>query len=125
MNPQTQAMTVLFDGNCRLCRRTVDFLKNADIFHRIEFINVMGPEAVRVIKENQLDSVAVVTDMHAIEGEKITKGYYAYRAIAWHIPLLWLSVPFLYIWPVTALGRKIYRKVADSRTCEVPKRESN
>ncbi len=65
-----------------------------------------------------------MTDMHAAErisdgGWSITQGYAAYQRIAWRVPLLWLTLPLIYLPPVVSIGRSSYRRVADSRACSV------
>jgi len=112
-------MVVLFDGNCQLCRRTVAILKAGDIFHWISYISISDTQAKGVIATAKISEDAVLRDMHAVLGREIYKGYDAYRVIAGRTPFLWPIWPLLFIWPVTAFGRVIYRRVADSRTCQV------
>src|SRR5690606_5766163 len=51
---------------------------------------------------------------------RVTKGYEAYQRIAWRVPVLWLTLPFVYLPPIAAIGRRVYRHVADTRACSVP-----
>ena len=117
-------MIVAYDGNCKRCRRTVRTLKFFDVFGRIRFVSIFDEKALKEPELSGFDLNTLLTHMHAIMGKKSWKGFYAYRAISWRIPILWLTLPFLYVWPITLFGRKIYQHVADSRTCEIKKPES-
>lgn len=110
---------VLYDGNCGFCRQAVDRLRALDLTRRLTYVNVARRDEVEKHGLGRFDKETLMRDMHAIEGEKIWKGYDAYRAIAARVPLLWPVWPFLWIWPVTSLGRRVYRHVADSRSCEI------
>jgi len=113
-------LDVAYDGNCTLCRRTVALLRTVDWLERIVYVNALDEAALRSHGLHTLDRQALVMDMHAVDGSQRWLGYDAYRAIAWRIPLLWPLLPVLYLPPVAALGKRIYRRVADHRTCRVP-----
>lgn len=110
---------VIYDGNCKLCRRTAAFFLSVDELDRLIFVNGMDPKDLRQRGLHHLDPVKVARDMHVICDAKVFVGFYGYRQIARRIPILWLTVPFLYVWPIPALAQKIYRKVADARGCSV------
>ena len=61
----------------------------------------------------------LMVHMHAVRGEHVWQGFEAYRAMAARIPVLWPIWLLHGVWPVNALGRRVYRHVADSRRCEV------
>lgn len=110
---------VVYDGNCTLCRRTIGSLRVFDLFGRITYVNALDAAALRANKLEWLDETATLTDMHVVGDGAIPTGYNAYRALAWRIPVLWPTLPFLGLAPVEALGTRIYRRVADSRVCRV------
>ncbi|HXV28407.1 MAG TPA: DUF393 domain-containing protein [bacterium] len=114
-------MIVAYDGNCRLCCRTIATLKFFDVFGRIRYMNALNQETLKQPELSSYDPNELLQHMHAVCDGKSWKGYYAYRAIAWRIPLLWPILPFLYLWPITAIGRRIYQHVAGSRTCKIKK----
>lgn len=116
---------VLYDGNCGLCRRTMGVLGTLDWFRTLKPINALNRSTVEAEGLEYLDDAALMQDMHAAwEDPEVewrdAKGYAAYQAIAWRVPLLWPLLPLLYLPPVAAIGRMIYRRVADSRACRVP-----
>lgn len=116
-------MYVVYDGNCKLCRRTIASLKVFDIFGRLTFVNALNNEALTTHNLLWLDYQALLADMHVVLQRKSWKGYYAYRVLAPRIPIFWLILPLLYVWPIPEIGKRIYRRVADSRTCSRPQAE--
>ncbi|MFN6499278.1 MAG: DCC1-like thiol-disulfide oxidoreductase family protein [Nostoc sp. DedQUE01] len=116
-------MYVVYDGNCQLCRRTIATLKVFDIFGRLTFVNALDEQALTSHNLLWLDSQALLADMHAVLQRKSWKGFQAYRVLAVRIPIFWLILPLLYVWPIPEIGKNIYRRVADSRTCSLPQAE--
>jgi predicted DCC family thiol-disulfide oxidoreductase YuxK len=112
-------MVVLYDGNCKLCRRTLATLRVFDVFRRVAYVNALDQDAVKERELGWLESSALMKDMHVVVRSTKWTGFAAYRALASRIPLLWPALPFLYLWPIPAIGSWIYRRVADSRTCRI------
>ena len=112
-------MRVLYDGNCRICRRAMATLKVFDIFCRIDYVNAMDGQDLRKHGLDRMDPAALMKDMYTVKNDKHWAGFYSYRALASRIPFLWPVLPFLYLWPVPMLGKSIYRRIADSRTCDL------
>lgn len=115
---------ILYDGNCSLCRRTISLLLALDWLQALRPINALDELEVTRRGLAHLDPVSLLVDMHTAQrlddGQWHTaKGYDAYRQIARRIPLLWPLLPVLHLPPVAAAGRAIYRRVADSRSCQV------
>ena len=46
---------------------------------------------------------------------KTYAGFDAFRALAWHIPILWPLAPFLYIPGVPVIGRIVYEHISLNR----------
>ena len=107
---------VLYDGDCGLCRRTTERLRRADFFRRLTFVNARDRGALKKEGLERFQEKDLAADLHAVSDEKIWRGFEAYRAIAARLPLLWPAWPFLWVWPVSALGRRAYRHVADTRS---------
>lgn len=122
-----EPMVVLYDGNCKMCRRTMSVLLTLDWLRLLKGISAFDRQRIEALGLGHLSDDALMRDMHAGErgpsGEwRVTKGYEAYQRIACRVPLLWLTLPFIYLPPVAVVGRRIYRHVADSRACSVPLR---
>lgn len=119
-------MTVLFDGACGLCRPTVAVLRRLDLRHRVEFLDVHSHWPAISRRFPSLSREACLTDMHGVDADdRIYAGFDTYRALSRLLPLGWLARPFLYLPPVAAAGRRIYRRVADRRHaagCALPER---
>jgi|SRR5215813_617602 len=112
-------MHVLYDENCKLCRRTVAVLRVFDIFGRVTYLSALDREALKGHGLDRLSATALMTDMHAVIGQKSRAGFMAYRALAARILVLWPVLPILYMWPIPKVGEWMYRHVADSRTCSI------
>jgi glycosyltransferase involved in cell wall biosynthesis/predicted DCC family thiol-disulfide oxidoreductase YuxK len=112
-------VTVLYDGNCALCRRTIALLRSVDVLGRLSYLNALDRTQVARAGFSWLDEQTLLADMYAVEGRRTWAGFDTYRVMALRIPLLWPVAPFLYLWPIPAIGRSIYRWVAESRTCRV------
>lgn len=119
-----QDMTVLYDGHCSFCRRTIGFLKVFDVLSRIHYVDLHSGISAQIRRSVNLSEQDLMTDMHAIVGAKIVKGFEAYRHIAGRVPLLWVVYPWTYIPVFYKAGEKVYGKVARHRTCKLPTRKS-
>lgn len=102
----------VYDDGCGICRRTVATLNSLDVLGRVTWTGASVAE-VGVARADLL------ADLHYVEGDRVSKAFDAYRRIARRYPLLWPVLPFLYVPPVAALGRRVYRHVAGTRACAV------
>ncbi|HEY2786034.1 MAG TPA: DUF393 domain-containing protein [Fimbriiglobus sp.] len=112
---------VLFDGQCPLCRRSVDILKRLDWLGRLAFQDCRDearwpPSAHPLVMTRLLEEMHVVTP----DRKRAFAGYAAFRWMAWRLPVAWLVAPFLYIPGIPWLGNKIYLWVAKRRMNLVP-----
>jgi predicted DCC family thiol-disulfide oxidoreductase YuxK len=114
-----EEMYLIYDGNCQLCRRTIASLRVFDTFGRVTYVNALDDVALTSHQLDWLDFDAILADMHVVVQRKAWIGFSAYRVLAARIILLWPILPLLYVWPIPRIGRRIYRRVADSRTCSI------
>src|SRR5579884_534520 len=112
-------MYVIYDGNCKVCRRTIASLRVFDVLGRVTYVNAFDNEAMIDHGLHWLDSTTLMTGIHAIVGKESWTGFSAYRLLATRIPILWPILPFLYAWPISKVANRLYRHVADSRTCSI------
>lgn len=112
-----EPLVVLFDGNCKLCRRTAGVLGTLDVLGQLRFVNMLDVAARRAAGVDRFDEAELAMDMHVVAGPRSWKGFDGYRVLSGRMPMLWPMLPFLYLGPVAAMGRKVYRRVADSRLC--------
>ena len=129
-------IVVLYDASCRLCRRSMFVMLLLDHLHRLKPVNFRD---TKLRKEHAPDITLKDLDrsMHIrLPGECIKhkakskkgdsfmhfafcfqtlNGFDAFRALAWHLPTLWLIAPFLYVPGIPPLGRIAYARIAASR----------
>lgn len=116
----TTATTILYDGQCALCQRSVRILRPLDWLHRLNFADARDPANIP-LTDPPLQPERLMEEMHAVTpAGRVYHGFRAFRCIAWRLPLLWLIAPFLYIPGVPALGQRVYLWVARNRFHLVP-----
>jgi predicted DCC family thiol-disulfide oxidoreductase YuxK len=118
------ARLVLYDGGCGLCSRTVVVLARLDLLRRLRFVDVTADWDGVSANHPGLDRDACLADMHVLTTDGcISRGFDAYRSIAWVLPLGWLVLPWLYIPGVPTVGRRAYGFIAARRhttSCQLP-----
>jgi predicted DCC family thiol-disulfide oxidoreductase YuxK len=111
-------MYIVFDGNCKRCRRTIASFRVFDILERVIYVNALDDTALRTHQLSWLNADEILRDIYAVVGQETWAGFSSYRVWIKRLPLLWPLLPFLYLWPIELLGQRIYRHVADSRACD-------
>ena len=114
-----EEMVLIYDGTCKLCRRTIASVRVFDFLGRVSYLNALDHRSLAAHGLQGLDRELLLTQMHAVIGQKRHLGFDAYRAWAFRVPLFWPMLPFLYLWPIPAIGEGLYRRVAGSRTCQL------
>jgi predicted DCC family thiol-disulfide oxidoreductase YuxK len=114
----TRQATLLYDGQCPFCIRSVKLAKRLDWFNRLR------PADARTVRDASIpiSPERLMEEMHLITPGtvKIYHGFGAFRWMAWRLPLLWVLVPFLYLPGIPTLGQKIYLWIARNRFQLVP-----
>lgn len=108
---------LLYDGQCRLCRRAVGILSGIDLLKRIQFINFRTVDFDRF---NCDHNVRVTRDraeseMILVGQGKVWGGYDAYQQMTLMVPLLMPIAPLMCLPGISHAGRKIYWWVARNR----------
>jgi len=113
-------LVVFYDQQCRFCRRAVAVLKSLDLFDVLDLKPVEAPaDGADEELYGRIPYESRVRDIHAIAGNDTHAGYEAYVAIAKRNLLLWPFAVIMQWPPVEARGRRIYRRIADSRHCSL------
>jgi predicted DCC family thiol-disulfide oxidoreductase YuxK len=111
-------LIVLYDGGCKLCRRTVAILRSFDLFDALRPAAGLLDEPSRNAYP-QITNAMLTRDLYAAAGSRFAAGYDAYVWIAKRLLLLWPIAPVMRFSPVEVWGRKVYQGIVGSRHCEV------
>ena len=106
--------TVIWDSHCSFCRRWAVVLARLDGLGRFRLVGTAEPDAYadpRVRPEHTDHALQLLTASGRYEG------YDAIRRVLARSPLTFWMAPLLWLPPVRILGERLYRRVADSRTC--------
>ncbi len=121
-----QPCAVFFDGACGLCQGTVSVIRSLDLMQRVDCYDARHQWPVIESKFPCLNQEACLEEMHVITPDgKCVTGFYAYRELAWVLPLGWVALPLLYLPGVSLVGRWVYTFVASRRHrggCPLPLR---
>jgi predicted DCC family thiol-disulfide oxidoreductase YuxK len=112
---------VLYDGQCKLCQKSVALLKRLDWFGTLRYQDARDLEHLPV-SATPLDPARLMEEMHVLtpDGRGLYHGFAALRWLAWRLPLLWPIAPLLYIPGVPSLGQRLYLWIARNRFRLVP-----
>jgi predicted DCC family thiol-disulfide oxidoreductase YuxK len=108
--------TVIYDGYCPLCIRTMTQLDALDGARRLRSVDLerewarVEELAPGVSRERMREEMAVVTP----EG-KVLRGFFAAREVSRRLPALWALVPVLYAPGAEWVGTRVYAWVAANR----------
>jgi predicted DCC family thiol-disulfide oxidoreductase YuxK len=114
-------LTVLYDGQCEFCRRSVRLLQKLDWRGRLHFADGRDPANLPPTPA-PLDPRRLLEEMHVVtpDRRRVFHGFAAFRRIARLLPPLWPIVPFLYLPGVPWLGQRLYLWVARNRFHLIP-----
>jgi predicted DCC family thiol-disulfide oxidoreductase YuxK len=113
-----QPLLVIYDGSCAMCRRTIAILKTLDICGALVPVPGSSDDPRRLAHPEITDEM-VLRDLYVVGNEYVVRGYDGYQKMATAILVLWPLALTMRCPPVAAVGRRIYRRVADSRHCAV------
>ena len=109
------AFTVLFDGGCPLCRRTVRALRRVDWLHRLHFVDGTDASA-RARVAPGLTEAQVLVEMYVVGADgRRHGGYDGYLEMARSVPLMWPFAILGRLPGIRHLGEAIYRVIAANR----------
>jgi predicted DCC family thiol-disulfide oxidoreductase YuxK len=111
-----EPLSLVYDGRCRTCRRTIATLRAFDVFGRVSYVDGRDPDSLHVNGLDWVDVSALDRSVYAVRGRRSWAGGAAYRAVGPRIPLLWPVLPFLAL-PV---ADRVSRHVIDSPWRRLP-----
>lgn len=112
--PRTPSGRVLYDGACPRCRASMAFLTAGDPDRAIEPVDLTAVDVAKV--HPSLTKAKCLEAMHLVRSDgKVVSGYDAVMTILGWTPLFWPFSLVRHVPGVSAVGRRIYMKIADSR----------
>ena len=117
--------TVIYDGLCPLCIRSMTILDALDSRHRLAYLDLevdrsrLAALAPGVSAGEARAAMRVVTP----DGQ-VYRGFFAFRELARISPPLWPLVPLLYFPFAATIGPRVYGLVARHRTRQVCRAET-
>jgi predicted DCC family thiol-disulfide oxidoreductase YuxK len=108
-------LNVYFDESCGICgkiARIITFLDFRDL------IECSFAEDLANVPEDNVRERRYI-DLFSFDGNEYISGYNTYLEITKRLPLMFLLHLVMKISLVRILGEKIYRKVADNRSCKI------
>ncbi len=100
INAQSPRAKVIYDGECGFCRSSVRLLQVMDLWGRLDYIT--GPKGLSEMKLYTSD-------------DKIYGGFFAFRRLAWMLPMLYPILPLVYCPGSGIMGPWVYQWVAHNR----------
>ena len=112
-----ESIEFLYDGLCRLCRRTVRIFKVLDLFEQLRFTDFRQVNLEAYNRQYNLNLTLTDMDreMYVLDRGRPYVGFYAYRLMGLRIPALWPIVPWLFIPGISHIGIAVYRYIARER----------
>lgn len=106
--------TVIYDGECRLCRLQIRFLRWLDARGDLRFVSLHDPEVTRDFPE--LTPESLMRQMYVVDKSgRARGGVYAVRFLTRRLPLLWPIALPLHAPGSLPLWSLLYNAVARNR----------
>ena len=124
----TAMVDVIYDGACGFCRRSLAVAQRLDTGGRLRLHDGTDREMVRT-RFPELADADLDEAMFAIDARRqVTRGFFAFRRLAWESPLTWPLLPLFYAPGASLVGPRVYAWVArnrrrfgcESEVCELP-----
>ncbi len=113
--------TCYYDGKCGMCRRTVGWLRRLDWLGRLEFRDMTSVPASEL--PYPIEQAMQGMPMRTRDGRALI-GFQAVRRALLQTPLGALPAVLMYLPGVSAIGARVYRRVATHRgrdeVCTIP-----
>jgi len=108
-------ISVLYDGDCRLCTRsifTLILLNHLGRLSPVDFRNAASRK--RFAPDIALGDLDRAMHIRMPDGTTLS-GFDAFRRMTWHLPALWPLAPVLSLPGVPTIGRKVYAVITANR----------
>jgi predicted DCC family thiol-disulfide oxidoreductase YuxK len=107
---------IIWDDNCTFCRRWIAFFRGFDWLAIHRFEGSSSPDALRAAKVTR---ESADLELRLSFAGRTLGGFDAVREVLCLLPVSFLWAPLLAVPPIPAIGRRLYRRVAERRKCTV------
>ncbi|MGE6631775.1 thiol-disulfide oxidoreductase DCC family protein [Bacillus sp. NPDC077027] len=107
-------LLVFFDGQSPKCTKVVEMLKALDWKNRIHFESFRQSQLLRLNKISEEKAEKRIMSISLAENKK-SSGIYTLLRIAYHIPALWGTIPFIMLSIWLGFGQHAYDYFARKR----------
>ncbi len=107
---------LLFDGQCRLCTKATFTIDCLNTFGHIKIVDLHDADMRKKYAHGFTEKTLSQTVHAVMPNGTAHTGFYAFRAMAWNLPALWLLLPFLYIPGVPQIGELAYSYISSHRS---------
>jgi predicted DCC family thiol-disulfide oxidoreductase YuxK len=109
-----QADVVIFDGNCRFCRRQIATLRRFDTGQRLAYLSLHDPAVAQ--RYPDLTTEQLMAEMYVVGRDgRYHRGAAALRYLSRRLPRLWWLAPCLHVPGSLPLWSFLYQQVARRR----------
>lgn len=113
---EARLWTLVYDGYCPLCIRTMTQLDVLDGGHRLRYVDLERDSMRAAELVPGLSAEAMREEMALVTPEgRVLRGFFAFREVSRRLPGLWPLVPLMYAPKSEWVGTRIYAWVAANR----------
>lgn len=110
-----KTVSVIYDGKCEFCIRSLEFVKKWDRNKRLAFYDFHQKEEMAE-KFPELRIQDLMEAMAVVDSEKeVFRGFFAFRRLLWDLPGLYPLLFFFYFPGAGWIGPKLYAWIARNR----------
>jgi predicted DCC family thiol-disulfide oxidoreductase YuxK len=112
-----EGRVVVWDDGCGFCATWVAWFRRLDWMHALRFVprSQLASAGLPVSEDAAARALQVV-----LPGGRVCGGFAAVTRVGEILPASYLWAPVLRLPPIALLGEAVYRRVAESRRCELP-----
>lgn len=114
--PAKKQFTVIYDGECGFCQRSLNRLRALDLRHRFTYIDFHHSEVIKT-RFPELAGADFENAMLTVDPQgRSYRGFFAFRRLIWASPVLWLAIPVFYFPGASIVGPRVYAWIAANRS---------
>jgi len=108
----TRQGQVIYNDKNKFCRRIIASFQVLDIFGHLKIIKLHEAMLDDNYSLKRSDFQHSRQDIHYALGCNYYQGYSAFREMVKCVPILWIFLPFLYLWPFSNILKNVYQNSA-------------